>query len=833
MFIKILVVDDSASDRLIIKNMLNEYSIITASDGTEALKYIVEQDDIDLMILDLNMPNIDGFEVLEEIRSKYKYKKIKTIILTSYDEVDNEIKGLKLGAVDYIRKPIHINSLKARIEIHVELLKNQKSLEKKLLEQGLAFDLIFKESPLGIAISYSNEVNAIWKDGYCSFSPMFETITGRTIKELIRIGWEEISHPDDFKEELTSINKLKSGEINSYTLEKRIIKPDGSLVWIYLIMSNIYLYPGSPYNQICLIQDITSRKIFENALIESERSKTVLLSHLPGLAYRCSYDEDWTMQYVSDGCFGLTGYGVDSLLGNRDLSFNDIISPEYRDLLSNEWIKILKNHESFYYEYEIITYNGDRKWVLEIGEGIFDQADNVEALEGIIIDISDRKKIEDELKYNSEHDRWTGLYNRNYLEFQLENDINNKISGNKAIVELNLSGINSLSKMYGFHYTQKLIKEIVEALCTHSTLKRILYNTYENRFIFYIKEYYDENELIIFAEGVLKTLESYLSFERIAAGIGIVEIKEDDCDVDLLFKKVLIASEKAIETKDRDFSICFYDVKLENEVMRELDIKQELNKVAQLHLDGSLYLQYQPILDVKSSEVIGFEALARLKSDKLGFVPPLEFIPISEETKLIVPIGEKIICQSLEFLNKLNNIGFKNMNIAINLSVIQLLDKDFPKKLFQIIENAGANPENITLEITESIFSSEYEYLNMILTDLKSIGLKISIDDFGTGYSSLSRERDLNVDNLKLDKSFIDKLMYLAPEEAITGDIISMAHKLGHCVVAEGVEHEKQKQYLEIFGCDMIQGYLLSRPLDEDLAIEFLKNYDNNKNIGG
>ncbi len=133
-------------------------------------------------------------------------------------------------------------------------------------------------------------------------------------------------------------------------------------------------------------------------------------------------------------------------------------------------------------------------------------------------------------------------------------------------------------------------------------------------------------------------------------------------------------------------------------------------------------------------------------------------------------------------------------------------------------------PENIAIEITETLFASNYQKINSILDELKSYGIKVFIDDFGTGYSSLARGRELNADCLKIDKFFIDKLLTVDENEAITGDIVSMAHKLGFFVIAEGVEYEKQRVYLKNFGCDKMQGYLISRPLNEDAAIMLLKN---------
>ncbi len=821
---KILVVDDSSTDRLIIKNMLSEYSILTACDGLEAMSKIDEHKDINLVILDLNMPNMDGFQVLSALKSVERYKNLRTIILTNHDEIDNEIKGLKMGAIDYIRKPIHMDSLKSRIEIHLQLLHLQNSLEQKLFDRNLTFETIFQQAPVGITISHNMDQTNYFNEDYYSVNPMFEKIMGRTKKELIELGWEKITHPDDLVEDLKNFQKLKSGEINSYSMDKRYIKPEGSYLWAHIVVARLDLSNEFEFNYICFIQDISERKAMEKSLEESERSKSVLLSHIPGMAYRCNYDRDWTMQYVSSGCYELTGYTPECLLYNKDLSFNDLITTEYREALWKEWECILANRLPFKYEYEIITFKGERKWVLEMGQGIYNEQGKVEALEGIILDISDRKEIENNLIYNSEHDIWTGLYNRRNLERLLTRDAKMKTTIKRAVVSINLSTMHSLSLIYGFNYSQELIKKVAEALKSHCTDKHLLFNTYEYHFVFYIKDYEDKNELAAFCEDVVNTLESVLDIERIGGGIGIVEIGEDNKhDVEPLLKNLLIASDKAINNFDRDFGFCFFNTDMEAQIIREETIKRELAEIAADENDDSLFLQFQPIFDLNSNSISGFEALARINSYRLGPISPLEFISIAEKTKLIIPLGKKIIFQAFNFLNKLKENGQDKISVSINISVVQLLRIDFIKNLFDMINEMQVNPFNIILEITESIFASNYQEINRILSELKNLGIKIALDDFGTGYSSLAVERELNINCLKIDKYFIDRLLTLKDEEAITGDIISMAHKLGHFVIAEGIEHEKQRQYLKNNGCDKIQGYLISKPLYEDEAIEFLK----------
>jgi len=828
MQIKILIVDDSASDRLIIQKLLSEYSLLTASDGLEAMQIINENDDINLLILDLNMPNMDGFEVLTKLRDNIRYKNIRTIILTNYNELDNEIRGLKLGAVDYIRKPIHMESLKVRIDVHVALLRAEYNLRQRLSMQGITFEQVFNQAPVGIAISVNNDEEASPIESEYKLNPMFEQIIGRTTEELRQTGMKSITHPHDLKEELNLIKKMQTGEICAYTIEKRFIKPDGSVIWVHSIMSTLTFPDEHKSNHIYIIRDITERKEMEKALKESERSKSVLLAHLPGLAYRCYVDRQWTMQFVSEGCRKLTGYAPESLLYNKELSFNDVIAPEYRDALWEEWERILPRRLPFKYEYEIITASGERKWVLEMGEGVYSESGEAIAVEGVIIDISDRKEIENLLKYNNEYDRLTGLHNLNYLQNIILEDAQKINPSKRAIIGITLISMHELSTMFGFQYTQNLIKDLARLLEVHSTENRLLGNAYENRFIYYIRDYNDKNELLDFCKNISGTLEPFLAAERISAAIGIVEITRDnERDVDEIFRKLLIASQKARQSSDstESIAVCFYDEEIEKQVTRENEIKCELSQIASSDDSEGLFLQFQPILYLNSNKLWGFEALARMESKILGRVSPMEFIPIAEETKLIVPLGKKLIQQAFRFLKKLEKQGYDQLKVSINLSVIQLLKTEFLNEMLEIARKMDVDPAKIAIEVTESVFSSECDKINRALENLKKAGFQIFIDDFGTGYSSLARIRDFNVDTIKIDKSFIDKLTNVEPEKTITCDIISMAHKLGYTVVAEGVEYEKQKEYLLNSGCDKIQGYLISRPLDENAAIDFLGEY--------
>ena len=721
------------------------------------------------------------------------------------------------------------DEISQRKQIQEDLEIAQRALEQRFQEQEVIFETIFDQMPVGIAISHSKDPNAVDESKYF-MNPAFEKLTGRSKEELLKQGWIAITHPDDVEEDLRNYERLMRGEIDAYEMDKRVVRPDGSIVWVHMLSATFVLPESDQFSQFALFRDITERKEIAEKLVESERSKSILLSNLPGMAYKCKYDRDWTMLFVSAGCLQLTGYAPESLLHNKELSYNDMISPEYRELLWKELERIVSEKRPFQYEYEIVTASGEHKWVLELGQVVYNDMGEVEALEGIVLDISDRKEMENNLRYINTHDRWTGLYNREYLETLLVRDNRVKNTAKRALVNINLSTFQEITARHGFHYTQDLIKKASEALKQYCSERCMLFKTKENRFTFYIKGYVDKKELVNFCEFVRDTLRPLLVKDRVGGGIGILELGSNPDHVDLLMKNVLIASERSIKISGKEFGVCFYDDNLEALVKREEDIRLALSQIAADDDGGNLFLQYQPILDLKTDSICCFEALARLKTEELGLVSPGEFIPIAEKTDLIIPIGEKVMIKAFRFLNRLRAQGFEGPSISINVSAIQLLSPNFVDRLFELIHEMRVDPHNIGIEITESVFASDYNYINNIMSKLRNAGFHVAIDDFGSAYSSLTRVREINVSTLKIDKFFIDKLMTVGPDKSISGEIIAMAHRLGHDVIAEGVEHEEQKQYLLEHGCDKIQGYLISRPLDEEAAMEIIFNQDGSCN---
>jgi len=331
-----------------------------------------------------------------------------------------------------------------------------KSIGSSLASSEKLFKRVLSQAPIGISIveDYSKVL---------LINQKFAEILGRPLDEFATYDWKLVTHPDDLNADLDQFEKFKTGKMDTYSMEKRYIRPDNSIIWVNMLITRLSINDEDSNHHLCIVQDIQERRVAAEALEESERSKTVLLSNLPGMAYRCDFDKEWTMHFLSDGCLELTGYKPESLLYNHDLSYNDLIVADYRNILWNEWEKVLAFKKPFRYEYEIITAKGERKWVLELGQGVFSGDGAIEALEGIVVDINEQKTKEAHIKYVNDHDYMTGLYNRKYFEEYKERlDQEGLIPISVLVGDIN--GVRLINDAFGLAEGDRLIIEVAKIM---------------------------------------------------------------------------------------------------------------------------------------------------------------------------------------------------------------------------------------------------------------------------------------------------------------------------------------------------------------------------------
>ncbi len=793
----VLVVGVSGEETTTIEKSLNTAEIWFVSTEAEAVACVQEHPSIRVALLD--------FASCVSLLQTLAQYPIHSIVITN-DNTVQERKALALGASDCLRRPYSPELLRIRVDLHATSF---------MEEQNVLFDSLLWQAPIGIAI-YSGPDAAHLE--MVKANTILLEIMGRSKEELMTVDWREITYPEDLEKELVKYKRFSRHEIPGYEIEKRFIKPDGSLIWVNMTVSRLYANQPEAEDYLCIVKDITEQKELDISLRERERIIHSYFSQLPGMAYRCSFDEQWTMQFVSSGCLDLTGYSPEELLNNAAVSFNELILPMHRKRVKEEWKKLATKDTPFIQEYEITTKKGELKWVYDTGRGIIDENGDIIAIEGMLFDISDRKQDELTLAYYHNHDEWTELPNRRSLVYLLENEL--KHAGH-ALLAVNLTALHALSAVHGLLYSRNLVKCVAMRLQALSDSEHVLFSSYEYQLVFFIKEPVDSTALFSFGRLVSKNVATLLREERVGWGIGLIELSE--APVEEILTNLLVASEQALSDFDAGHEVCVFDEAMQQAMRRRTTIERELADLIKHPSSFSFYLQFQPIWDVKTQTISGFEALSRMKSPILGSVSPSEFIEVAEKAKLIVPLGKIIIDKALKFLSLIEKEGFSNVGVSINISAIQLMNKAFLPSLMEAVEHHRVETENITLEVTESVFISKFQEVNDLFCHLQQRGISIAIDDFGTGYSTLSRERELNVNVLKIDKTFIDKLEVLQEKEAITAEIISLAHKLGHTVIAEGVEFENQYSYLKKYQCDKIQGFLFSKPLDISDALVLLK----------
>ena len=428
------------------------------------------------------------------------------------------------------------------------------------------------------------------------------------------------------------------------------------------------------------------------------------------------------------------------------------------------------------------------------------------------------KKKNDALKYQLSHDFLTNLNNRYYLSDEYEK-IDKEDSFYLFFIDIdNFKGVND---NYGHDIGDKVLKEIANRLNSFKNYGDDLVRYSGDEFLFISYETdYDEIKLI--AQAIINKLaEPYFikSYTFIlGSSIGISQFPKNGTTFDEIKRYADIAMYESKIEKNR---YTIFNDNIKNKYLEKALIEQELKYALE---KNQIYMMYQPQVDINGS-LYGVEALVRWENEKLGFVPPDKFIKIAEEIGLMGELGSFIIQTSLFEIRSLQNEMNIDFHLSINISVKQFMEVKFYEELIKSVEKTKFEKVKITLEITENIFINDVDYILGLLNKLREQNISISMDDFGTGYSSLSLLKKLPIDELKIDKSFIDDIIDDKDALSMAESIITIAKNLDMVVLTEGIEELKQKEILESYGCNLFQGYYYSKPL----KIEGLKSFVKSK----
>jgi diguanylate cyclase (GGDEF)-like protein len=437
--------------------------------------------------------------------------------------------------------------------------------------------------------------------------------------------------------------------------------------------------------------------------------------------------------------------------------------------------------------------------------------------------ITERNRAEEQLNYLAYHDVLTTLPNRSLFKDRLAQAllVAERDRQMLAVLLLSLDQFKNISDTLGPAMADRLICDVAARLKSGTREGDTLAYWGGDEFVLLLTQVTGADDAVEIAQRVQLILEPRIDLDshevHLTASIGIGLSPVDGQDDESLMKNAGAALFQAKEHDGNTYR--FYTADMNAKALKRLTLENKLRRAIERN---EFIVYYQPKVDINTWQIVGAEALVRWKDPELGLVSPAEFIPLAEETGLIVPIGNWVSKTACAQTKQWHSEGFDCLGISVNLCARQFQEQDLVSTVIEILEQSELEPKYLELEITESSIMTNADFAVKVLTELKQMGIRVSVDDFGTGFSSLGYLKRLPIDILKIDQSFVRDVSTDPDDAALVMAIITLAHNLRLKVIAEGVETEEQLRILRLLRCDEIQGYLFSKPLPADEFRELL-----------
>ncbi|MFC7286886.1 putative bifunctional diguanylate cyclase/phosphodiesterase [Herminiimonas glaciei] len=645
-------------------------------------------------------------------------------------------------------------------------------------------------------------------------------LTGYTEEDLLfnsRVSYDQITHPDDRQHVRDTI--LEAVQNNRrFDIEYRIVRADGSIRHVWERGTNISHDTWDILEGF--IQDVTERKQADEALREAERRyRSIFENAIEGI-----YQSTPNDGYLAVNPALARMYGYDSpqeLISTlRDIDNQVYVDPqrrlEFKRLMSKHGV--VTNFES-----RVHRRNGEVIWISENARSVYNNDGTLLFFEGTVEAITERKLHEAEIQFQATHDALTGLPNRTLLYDRMQQAVLHSERYGKltAIAFLDLDQFKFINDSLGHQVGDELLKITAQRLTSCLRESDTVARQGGDEFVLLLTDQPNEEAITHTMQRVLHEVSqpwkaNDLEFQ-ITCSIGLTLCPDDGRDAETLLKNADSAMYKAKELGRNNFQ--YFSAEMNSSVTDRLEL---LNRLRQAITNEDFVLHYQPKVSLASHQIIGAEALVRWNSAHSGMVSPASFIPLAEETGLIIPLGEWVLRTACRQNRAWQDAGYPPIPISVNLSPRQLARGDIVEMVERILTETGLEAQYLELEITESVMTTDVEKSFALLTRLRSLGVKISLDDFGTGYSSLSYLKRFPVDTLKIDQSFVRDIATDQDSAAIVKAIISLGRNLNLTVLAEGIETEDQFQFLLANGCDEGQGYLMSKPVPNKNFVDLL-----------
>ena len=431
------------------------------------------------------------------------------------------------------------------------------------------------------------------------------------------------------------------------------------------------------------------------------------------------------------------------------------------------------------------------------------------------------KRAESHVYRLAYYDQLTGLPNRNYFCERVGEQLSAQPDMKGVVVFVDIDNFMRLNNSFGYTIGDVLMRQVASRLEECTGGKALLARLRGDEFVMFVAGTSDKSDIEVLMAAIIRSFgrpfaHDSLEFD-LAVSMGICAYPDDARDATTLIANAESAMSQAKAEPGTSYK--YYDRKTVEVASRRVALEGSLRRAVERN---ELFLQYQPIADVRTGAIVATEALVRWMHPEFGLMSPDKFIPIADETGLIISIGEWVLGEACRQTRAWHDQGFRNLGIAVNVSAVQFAQAQLLTQIRNTLDHSGLAPQFLEVEITESVLMRDAEATATTLKALKDMGVCIAMDDFGTGYSSLSYLKRFPIDTLKIDKSFTQDICANHDGASIVSAIAALGRSLDLSLVAEGVETPEQRAFLETQQCDRMQGYLLSRPLQSDQVARFL-----------
>ena len=682
--------------------------------------------------------------------------------------------------------------------------------ERKQAEQAL------RESEERFQYAVRGSLAGLWDwnlatDHYY-LSPRSKAILGYGEHELPDQRSQLLAHlyPED-RQRVEDAVKRHFERRASYNIEFRARHRDGRTIWCHDVGQAVWDEAGRVTRFSGSISDITARKEAEARVVQLIAERDTLLENAPvGIAF---LKERQVMQ-CNQAFAQMLGYERAELLGRstRNLYESEAVFEER----GSEAYRVIAEQGSLAADAPMRRKDGSLLWVHHRLSPV-DRSDLAQGLVWVIQDVSERKRAEERLFHLAHHDILTELPNRSLFRDRLNQALAQARRDDSLVgmMFIDIDRFKVTNDTLGHEVGDRLLRAVADRLNTSLRAGDTVARFGGDEFAVILPGIDTARAAGNVAQKILSVLAKPVAVGEhqvyVSASVGVTVYPTDSEDPEALIRNADIAMYRAKEQGGNTYQ--YFTEEINAKALRYLKLETGLRR-ALAH--GEFRLHYQPRVAVASGRVTGIEALLRWQSPEHGLQPPAEFVPLLEESGLIIPVGEWVLATACRQAKAWEQVGLPRVPIAVNVSARQFRRGNLPQTVRRVLRDTGLSPGQLELEITESAMMLDAGDSIPALGELKALGVGLSIDDFGTGYSSLNYLKRFDVDSLKIDRSFVKDIGLDADNDTITMAIIAVAHALGCKIIAEGVETRAQLEFLSGQGCDEYQGYLFSKPLDAD-----------------